>query len=406
MRVFGILVLILLLAGGALFFFLKGDAPETASRQQTPPGETSKATPDDVKGAQEKEEQKPVQSAQKPEPGKEDKASAAGASTDVKTADTATAPASKPQIITKQDRPEETANTAVARMAPPSFDVVRVDANCGLLAAGTAEPTARVRIYSGDKVLGTVQASRRGEWVFLSGKPLEPGARKINAIATNPDGRDMETARLVIMQVPDCTQVEEKRAPAIALLAPKTEKAEEKQAFDKRVSKLLQIPEPEGDRKAAKNLSVGAIDYDEKGNVALAGKGTPGRDVRIYLENKPVGDAKIDEDGNWTLQPDKEIPAGNYTLRADQLDKAGKVISRIEIPFKREAADDVILAKGGLEIRAVVQPGNSLWRIARRMYGEGTQYTMIYQANQDQIKDPDLIFPGQIFKLPSESAQN
>jgi len=401
-RVFGILVLILLLAGGALFFFLKGDAPETTSRQQTPPGEISKATPNEAREVS----RKPADITQKPEPKKDEDVSVTDSTSMAKATDKKTGTTSKPQIITKQDRPEDTADTAVARMTPPSFDVVRVDANCGLLAAGTAEPTARVRIYSGDKVLGTVQASRRGEWVFLSGEPLEPGARKINAIATNPDGRDLETARLVIMQVPDCSQAEEKRAPAIALLAPKAEKTEEKQAFDKRVSKLLQIPEPEGDLKAAKNLSVGAIDYDEKGNVALSGKGTPGRDVRIYLENKPVGDAKVDDDGNWAFQPDSEIPAGNYTLRADQLDPSGKVISRIEIPFKREAADDVILAKGGVEIRAVVQPGNSLWRIARRMYGEGTQYTMIYQANQDQIKDPDLIFPGQIFKLPSDRGTN
>ena len=76
------------------------------------------------------------------------------------------------------------------------------------------------------------------------------------------------------------------------------------------------------------------------------------------------------------------------------------MISRVELPFKRESAEDVILAQGGLEIRAVVQPGNSLWRIARRMYGDGLQYTLIYQANESQIRDPDLIYPGQIFRIP------
>ena len=48
----------------------------------------------------------------------------------------------------------------------------------------------------------------------------------------------------------------------------------------------------------------------------------------------------------------------------------------------------------------VVQPGNSLWRIARSSYGEGINYTIIFEANKDQISNPDLIYPGQIFKLP------
>jgi nucleoid-associated protein YgaU len=49
----------------------------------------------------------------------------------------------------------------------------------------------------------------------------------------------------------------------------------------------------------------------------------------------------------------------------------------------------------------IVQPGNSLWRIARRVLGEGMQYVHIYEANQAQIRDPDLIYPGQVFEVPS-----
>ena len=51
----------------------------------------------------------------------------------------------------------------------------------------------------------------------------------------------------------------------------------------------------------------------------------------------------------------------------------------------------------------VVQPGNSLWRIARRVYGEGVQYTIIYSANKQQIGNPDLIYPGQVFQVPKPS---
>lgn len=54
---------------------------------------------------------------------------------------------------------------------------------------------------------------------------------------------------------------------------------------------------------------------------------------------------------------------------------------------------------------AIVARGESLWRISRRIYGQGLRYTVIYGANQPQIRNPDLIYPGQVFVLPPEQAQ-
>jgi len=48
----------------------------------------------------------------------------------------------------------------------------------------------------------------------------------------------------------------------------------------------------------------------------------------------------------------------------------------------------------------VVVRGDSLWHISRSTYGQGIRYSVIYNANRDQIRDPDLIYPGQIFVLP------
>ena len=48
-----------------------------------------------------------------------------------------------------------------------------------------------------------------------------------------------------------------------------------------------------------------------------------------------------------------------------------------------------------------VQPGNNLWTLARTHYGSGVRYTQIFTANRDQIRDPDLIYPGQIFNMPA-----
>ena len=97
--------------------------------------------------------------------------------------------------------------------------------------------------------------------------------------------------------------------------------------------------------------------------------------------------------------PRTPIVPGTYTLRADQSGPDDKVTARAEIPFSRaEIVPDLV--PGSF---VVVQPGNSLWRLARRTYGHGTTYTLIYEANKDHIRDPDMIFPGQIFQLPKRS---
>ena len=71
--------------------------------------------------------------------------------------------------------------------------------------------------------------------------------------------------------------------------------------------------------------------------------------------------------------------------------------ARVQLPFVRARAINALPQ----DRLVVIQPGNNLWTIALKVYGEGTRYVQIHQANSDQIRDPDMIFPGQIFGLPS-----
>ncbi len=153
--------------------------------------------------------------------------------------------------------------------------------------------------------------------------------------------------------------------------------------------------EPGGDPLASV-LSLDAIDYDKSGNLTMSGQAPEGTRVRIYLDNRPIGGATTGEAGVWQLAPSISVPPGLYQMRVDQVDRTGIVVARIETPFSRAGP------MGDLPRDAVtfVQPGNSLWRIARRTLGKGVRYTVIFEANRDQIRDPDLIYPGQIFVVP------
>jgi nucleoid-associated protein YgaU len=61
-------------------------------------------------------------------------------------------------------------------------------------------------------------------------------------------------------------------------------------------------------------------------------------------------------------------------------------------PIRTESAPNAVFVP---EVRtARIERGDSLKAISRRTYGEGDRYTAIYDANPDQIRDPELIYPG------------
>ncbi|MEO1250014.1 MAG: LysM peptidoglycan-binding domain-containing protein, partial [Pseudomonadota bacterium] len=165
-------------------------------------------------------------------------------------------------------------------------------------------------------------------------------------------------------------------------------------SVDKPAPSTAEAPEPV-------QVAINTIDYDEKGAVVIAGQAEADSEVRLYVDDQLAGSAQTDPSGGYVVEPDEDIAAGDYTLRVDQVDGDGAVESRAAIPFTRAPAEQVAAAPGSV----TVQPGNSLWRIARRIYGQGIRYTIIYQANAEQIRDPDLIYPGQIFVLPDEQEE-
>ena len=51
-------------------------------------------------------------------------------------------------------------------------------------------------------------------------------------------------------------------------------------------------------------------------------------------------------------------------------------------------------------VTVTVQPGFTLWGIAQERYGDGVLYVQVFEANREKIKDPNLIYPGQVFSVP------
>ena len=280
----------------------------------------------------------------------------------------------------------------------PSFDVVRVSPDGSAVIAGRAAPGAEVIVRGGDQEIGRARADARGEWVLVPDKPLTPGTRELTLASQGPGGVEMAGEGSVVLAVPEPTaQTATPSAPppaTLALLVPPTG-----------MPRVLQGP-----ASTRGKLALGTVDYDDQGAIRFAGTAPPNASVRIYVDNRHVGDARADGSGNWTLTPRAAVAMGLHKVRVDLLDVRGRVQARVVLPFQRVAVAAPALPSSGPEggkeggtgsgQRIVVQPGQNLWRIARLAYGQGTRYTVIYTANRDQIRDPNRIFPGQVFTTP------
>ena len=269
---------------------------------------------------------------------------------------------------------DEPAASAAATVDPvrPDFDVVRVDEDGNVVIAGRATPGCTIIIRDGETEVGRTSVDRAGEWVLVPDDALTPGARELTLVAECEGAEPLNADRVVALVVP------ERSGSALAVAVPREGEVQ-----------VLQRPGPAA--------VVGKIDYDEAGRSNLSGMAAPNSTVRVYLDNELVGTTQADGDGAWSLTLEREIPAGNYTLRVDQVHPDGTVLARSELPFTR-AEPPADLPPGRV---AIIQPGDHLWGIARKRYGSGFQFTVIYEANKDQIRDPDLIYPGQIFTLPA-----
>ncbi|MDG1075524.1 MAG: LysM peptidoglycan-binding domain-containing protein [Planktotalea sp.] len=335
----------------------------------------------------------------------------------------------------------------------PSFDVVRVETDGAAMIAGNAEAGSMIDIRVNETVVAQVKADSRGNFASFVTLPESKDAQVLTLVseAQVAASEQVIVAPIVVEQATptvapvvveviaadtpasqDVSLVVEKATPAVApvvfeaiaadtpasqdvpLVVEKTTPTvapvivenivEETPAApeapvvllaSKEGVRVLQAPKPD-----AMTALLGSISYDDAGDVALTGAAS-GEFVRVYLNNRAVATSQIEANGDWQAGL-PAVDTGIYTLRVDELDKQGQVVARVETPFKREEPE-VLAAATETEklVQAItVQPGSTLWAIAQERYGSGTLYTRVFKANADTIKNPDLIYPGQVFRVP------
>jgi nucleoid-associated protein YgaU len=219
---------------------------------------------------------------------------------------------------------------------------------------------------------------------------------------------------------------------------------------------------------ARQDVKILTVEAEEGGRLYVSGQAAPGATVRLYLNESFIAPGGVGGDGHVSFAIGRGVRPGDYRVRLDDVDPvSGSVKSRAEVAFKvpvpivvpappavvptvtnpvpalsagigsgstspatdpqkgpakessatRPSSGSRVasaLPEGrDLSPSAVLIPdinttiisrGDNLWRLSQRIYGQGLRYTVIYGANKNQIRNPNLIYPGQLFVLPTEAA--
>lgn len=269
----------------------------------------------------------------------------------------------------------------------PAFDVVQVEKDGAVVAAGRALPNSQVDIRIDGKHRDTVRANERGEWVWNPERPLATGNHTVQAATDTAGGAAAVSDPLVVLVPGKPGQATVDEAPTVVALGDE----------ESGKARVLQRGDQPGGDGADTPVSLDTVQYGAGKPLSLVGSGPAGAHLTVELDGRKLGELLVDANGQWQIGSHDVLTPGPHHIVVYQ---GGRRIGRY--PFSIGDQDDPTAETSTGRRVVVIQPGNNLWRIAERTYGSGLRYTLIFRANQAKIRNPDLIYPGQVFDLPAQ----
>ena len=324
--------------------------------------------------------------------------------------------------------PQANLRTVAAALPPLIIDLARVKPDGAAVFAGTAAPNAKISIFEGDILLGETIANGSGEWVIVLEKMLAPGQHLISVAMERPDGskelsdrslaveiyQDAESKPLVALlpetatDVPVLIQSPDDVEPAQPASTTATVTVTPSPAKPQPASTTATVtvtpspakPQPDIATTQLAALTPTAIVWRDAGSILISGTSRGGIKVTATDPKRSFGEALVLADGDWQIAGSFDMSLTVKHLRFELYDEANRVIAHYDLPI---SARDIAKGQDGSPL-IVVNKGDALWRIAYHQLGEGVKYVDIVRRNRQDISDPNLIYPKQIFAVPNATS--
>jgi len=270
-----------------------------------------------------------------------------------------------PDAKIDQDQGEPTSETA-ALSGQPQTDV-KTSSNVSVLLeaadieaneiyiAGKGRPGTMVDLYLDGVPLGSVRVQQNGSFLFEGRRELELGRYSLRADMVDPKSGKVEArAQVDLLYQPP---------------PPSSKTVKAVKSFEQASGANRLVPES------------GASPAQNENSVNKPGVTTVSRS---NSSSQPAKQSSASDGSNG-------VEDGDTPLSSD-IDKNSQTIK------SSQQQDDVRTLVTGTAV--IIRSGDSLWRVARRNYGRGIRYTTIFNANRDQIRNPNRIYPGQVLRVP------
>lgn len=285
--------------------------------------------------------------------------------------------------------PATTAPVAVAANVPPTIDAIEIEGDRTFF-AGAGPEGASMRLYVDDAFIADAIVEE-GRWLVEAGKVLTKSEQRVRIDMLQPDTAKVaaraEVDFVVDLPVAD-TPIAVAEAPAVAPI-PEEPVAAVAEAPAEPVAEPVASAEPATTTEPAPVVTAQA-------------EPSPAAEPAAVTEPEAVAEPAVAAD---PAAPTEPAPVAEP---APAVDVAAPAVEPSPAPAAEPAIPTLVaVAVGGPDAerfasgKAIIRRGDNLWTIARRVYGEGIKYTTIYDANTGQIRDPDRIYPGQVFELPN-----
>ena len=258
-----------------------------------------------------------------------------------------------------------------------TFDIVRISKTGDIVIAGKSEPNQTIELLDGEEIIAEVFSDENGEWIWVSELAINSGIKKFKLQYKNNLNKSSISDQTVIILVDN----ESNSVPKVA------------RVFSSDVENIDML----NLEKLNDAITLDVLSYSPPGLIILSGRTISNTEIEILKSAEVLGKTKSNEDGVWKFIINKNDYANEEISIKTTISGETLIITydqaEIQKRFKNtnfEFYDD----------RIIVQKGNSLWRIARKTLGGGIFYTEIYKNNLAKIKNPNIIYPGQVFNIP------
>jgi nucleoid-associated protein YgaU len=333
------------------------------------------------------------------------------------------------QLTAKSESPAVQQGTDAS--SPLKIDIARVKPDGAAVFAGTAAGNASIRIFEGKVLLGNTVANSAGEWVIVLERSLAVGQHLISIVMEREDGstafsdlslaveiyEDSETKPLVALLPETSTEVPVLiQSPDDGSLATSNtsgtgmRSSSERQQVNAGSAKTtndsgggsVDRTKPTNQVKSRSVLAAIApiaIVWRDAEHILISGTSQGGVRVIANDTNDPFGEALVLADGTWQIAGSLNLEKIKHYLKFALMNDSDKVIAIYTLPL---TSRDLAKGQNGSPL-VIVNKGDALWRIAYRQFGDGIRYVDIVRRNQQDIVDPDLIYPKQIFAVPKST---